>query len=57
LTHFLVDGHHKMQAAAELGKPVSLLALLSVDASLAAPEQVARIPDLRRQQRGRRAPK
>ncbi|GAB4057482.1 hypothetical protein [Catellatospora paridis] len=47
LTHFLLDGHHKMQAAAETGRPLRLLSLLSVDASLAEPDQVARIPELR----------
>ncbi|MEU7820551.1 hypothetical protein [Catellatospora sp. NPDC049133] len=47
LTHFLLDGNHKMQAAAQTGRPLRLLSLLSVDASLALPNQVARIPELR----------
>ncbi|MEV0457806.1 hypothetical protein [Catellatospora methionotrophica] len=47
LAHFLLDGHHKMQAAAEAGRPLRLLSLLSVDAGLALPDQVARIPGLR----------
>jgi hypothetical protein len=47
LTHFLLDGHHKMQAAAQAGKSLQLLALLSVDASLAAEGQVAQVADLR----------
>jgi hypothetical protein len=47
LTHFLLDGHHRMQAAAETGRPVRLLSLLAVDAGLAAPEQVAQLPTLR----------
>lgn len=55
LTHFLMDGHHKMHAAAEAGKAVSLLSLVSVDASLASAEQVARVPTLRQQRPGRRA--
>jgi hypothetical protein len=44
LTHFLLDGHHKIQAAADLGKPIQLLSLLSIDASLATPDQVKRVP-------------
>lgn len=51
LTHFLLDGHHKMHAAAETERPVRLLSLLSVESSLAAPEQVARLATLRRQPR------
>jgi hypothetical protein len=47
LTHFLLDGHHKLQAAAETGRPVRLLSLLAVDAGLGTAEQVARIPALR----------
>ena len=47
LTHFLLDGHHKVQAAAETGRPLRLLSLLSVEGSLATPEQVARVPALR----------
>lgn len=47
LVHFLLDGHHKMQAAAELGQPLQLLSLLSTKASLAGPKHLARLPDLR----------
>ncbi|SDT55489.1 hypothetical protein [Actinoplanes derwentensis] len=47
LTHFLLDGHHKMQAAAETGHPVRLLSLLAVDAGLAEAAQVAELPALR----------
>ena len=46
LTHFLLDGHHKLQAAAQIGRPLQLLSLLSVDASLATPEQVQSVPEL-----------
>lgn len=49
LTHFLLDGHHKMQAAAVSGQPLRLLSLLSVEGSLAAAEQVATVPRLRSQ--------
>jgi hypothetical protein len=47
LTHFLLDGHHRMQAAAEAARPLQLLSMLSVDASLGSAEQVAQIPSLR----------
>lgn len=47
LTHFLLDGHHKMEAASAEGLPLRLLSLLSIDASLASPDLVTRIPDLR----------
>jgi hypothetical protein len=58
LTHFLLDGHHKLQAAAESGSALQLLSLVSVDASLASGEQVARVPDLRaRARQGRRRPR
>ncbi|BEP15050.1 hypothetical protein acdb102_33610 [Acidothermaceae bacterium B102] len=54
LTHFLLDGHHKMEAAADTGRPLRLLSLLSVEASLADAEQVARIPALLTQAAARR---
>jgi hypothetical protein len=47
LSHFLLDGHHKMQAAATTERPVQLLSLLSIDASLASPEEVGRTSALR----------
>jgi hypothetical protein len=43
----LLDGHHKMQAAAETARPLRLLSLLATDAGLAAPEQVAELAALR----------
>jgi hypothetical protein len=55
LTHFLLDGHHKLQAAAESDKPLQLLSLLSVEGSLADVERVARVPELRARPRGGRA--
>jgi hypothetical protein len=55
LTHFLLDGHHKMHAAAASGKALRLLSLLSVEGSLAADQDVAAIPRLRaRPNRARR---
>jgi hypothetical protein len=47
LTHFVLDGHHKIHAAAATGRPLRLLSLLSMDASLATPEQLQRVPALR----------
>jgi hypothetical protein len=54
LTHFLLDGHHKLQAAAESDRPLQLLSLLSVEASLADADQVGRVPDLRAKPGARR---
>lgn len=56
LTHFLLDGHHKLQAAAESGRPLRLLSLLSIDASLATAEEVGRVPELRSRTRAGREP-
>ena len=47
LSHFLLDGHHKMHAAAESGQSIQLLSLLSLDGSLATTDQVTAIPGLR----------
>ncbi|MGW5362048.1 hypothetical protein [Actinopolymorpha pittospori] len=55
LTHFLLDGHHKIEAAAACGRPVQLLSLVSVDASLAGERQVARLPSVRARRVSRRS--
>jgi hypothetical protein len=47
LTHFLLDGHHKLEAAALTGRPLQLLALVAVDASLAREDAIRRLPDIR----------
>jgi hypothetical protein len=54
LTHFLLDGHHKLQAAAETGAALQLLSLLSVDASLASGQQVTQVPKFRARARAPR---
>ncbi|MFD3781187.1 hypothetical protein [Streptomyces sp. NPDC058612] len=54
LTHFLLDGHHKLEAAATAGRPVRLLSLLTPGESLAGPEDAARLPALRAQPRSAR---
>ncbi|MFF8731666.1 hypothetical protein ACF073_35025 [Streptomyces sp. NPDC015171] len=55
LTHFLLDGHHKLEAAATAGRPVRLLSLLALGEGLAESEDCARLPHLRTQPRSTRA--
>ncbi|MFF9773957.1 hypothetical protein ACF1HJ_09830 [Streptomyces sp. NPDC013978] len=55
LTHFLLDGHHKLEAAAAAGRPVRLLSLLTLGESLAEANDRARLPALRAQSRSARA--
>ncbi|CAN5363720.1 hypothetical protein BH09ACT1_BH09ACT1_02980 [soil metagenome] len=46
LIHFVLDGHHKLEAAARLGTEITVLSLLSIDDSLAQRDDVERIPNL-----------
>ncbi|MBP2348146.1 hypothetical protein JOF58_007006 [Streptomyces cinnamonensis] len=55
LTHFLLDGHHKLEAAAAAGRPVRLLSLLTLGESLAGADERARLPALRARPRSARA--
>ncbi|MFD3720138.1 hypothetical protein [Streptomyces sp. NPDC058674] len=55
LTHFLLDGHHKLEAAATAGQPVQILSLLALGESLAGADDCARLPALRAQPRVARA--
>lgn len=55
LPHFLLDGHHKMEAAAASGQSLRLLSLLAIGAGLASADQVARVPALRSQPASGRA--
>ncbi|MET7746022.1 hypothetical protein [Streptomyces sp. NPDC005385] len=55
LAHFLLDGHHKLEAAAAAGQPVQILSLLALEESLAGAEDWARLPALRAQPRAARA--
>lgn len=48
LTHFLLDGHHKLQAASQIGSPIRLLCLVSLDASLASRADIERAVEVRR---------
>jgi hypothetical protein len=41
LSHYLLDGHHKVYAACELGKPVSILSFLAFEEGVSTREQVA----------------
>lgn len=43
LDHFLLDGHHKIQAAAQLGAPLTLMALLSTMMGKARSETVLQL--------------
>jgi hypothetical protein len=45
LAHYLLDGHHKMRAAALQGVPVRLLAFLAVDSGVASAEDIGRVLD------------
>jgi hypothetical protein len=49
LIHFLLDGHHKLEAAATAGRPLRLLSLISADASLASRADILRLPAIRSQ--------
>lgn len=46
LTHFLLDGHHKFEAAAATGSALQLLALVSLGGSLAGSDDLNRLPVL-----------
>ncbi|MFI7388125.1 hypothetical protein [Streptomyces sp. NPDC049813] len=46
LTHFLLDGHHKLEAAASTGSPVRIISLLALDEGLASADDCARVPAL-----------
>ncbi|MET8038375.1 hypothetical protein [Streptomyces sp. NPDC005345] len=47
LTHFLLDGHHKLEAASTVGRPVRILSLMALSEGLAAADDCARLPFLR----------
>ena len=46
LSHYLIDGHHKVFAASLLNKPISLLSFLAVNESIADEEQIKRIYEI-----------
>ncbi|MCX5365798.1 hypothetical protein OG864_44685 [Streptomyces sp. NBC_00124] len=47
LTHFLLDGHHKLEAAAAAGRPVQLFSLLALNEGLAEAADHHRLAALR----------
>ncbi|NMD57668.1 MULTISPECIES: hypothetical protein [Tsukamurella] len=57
VTHFLLDGHHKFEAAARVGAPLRLLALMNIDESLAGAEVIAELPGLLNREPSPRRPK
>jgi hypothetical protein len=46
LAHYLLDGHHKIQAAAFLGKPLTLISFLAVDSSNLFPNELDEVLSL-----------
>ncbi|WP_156390773.1 hypothetical protein [Caulobacter sp. Root487D2Y] len=40
MAHYILDGHHKIAAAARAGKPVSLIAFIAVDHGISSAEQL-----------------
>jgi hypothetical protein len=49
LSHFLLDGHHKIEAAASAGRPIRLLCLVDERISIAAPEELTTMAHARSQ--------
>lgn len=47
LSHFLLDGHHKVHAAAAAGQPVRLLSLVDERISIASPDEAATLIEAR----------
>lgn len=46
LAHYLLDGHHKALAAAELGLPITMLSFLAVEKGISSREQIAQMTQL-----------
>jgi hypothetical protein len=49
LTHFLLDGHHKIEAAATAGRPIRLLSLVDEHISIATPADLTTMTEARTQ--------
>jgi hypothetical protein len=45
ISHFLIDGHHKVAAAREAGRPVRLLSFISLTHGISTPEQIGKVID------------
>lgn len=50
LVHFLLDGHHKIRAAYEMGRPITLLSFLALDQSHAAEKEISAVVERRYKQ-------
>jgi len=48
LTHYLLDGHHKLNAASETGKPLRLLSFISSSIGISEQSEIQRVVDLMR---------
>jgi hypothetical protein len=48
LAHYLLDGHHKMYAAAQFGKPISLLSCLAVNKGVSDVDQISKLVSILR---------
>ena len=46
LTHYLLDGHHKVYAASNLNQPITLLSFPAIKQSLATEEQITMLFDV-----------
>jgi hypothetical protein len=42
LAHYLLDGHHKMYAAAQFGRPISILSCLVLKKGVSGPDEIAK---------------
>lgn len=56
LTHFLLDGHHKVEAAAAAGEPLRLLSLIDEQSSIASVDDVGAMVRARSQRPAVREP-
>lgn len=45
MAHYLLDGHHKVAAAARIGQEISLIAFIAVDRGISSPDQVESMLD------------
>lgn len=43
LTHYLLDGHHKLHAASESGKPLNLLSFVALSQGVSDREQIEKV--------------
>lgn len=56
LQHFLLDGHHKIAAAARSSRPIRLLCLVDERISIATAEDLSRLAEVRKAPRAQRQP-